>query len=65
MTPGVDDDVDGFDDFPETHLEDDDYEDFVAREFDPEGRLKGDPPIGWIIGLSIVLLAVLFVVLFL
>lgn len=44
-----------------THLDDDEYEEFLAKEFDADGRLKGDPRVGWFIGLGIVLLAVLAV----
>jgi len=58
-----DDDVDGFDDFPETSLEDEDYDDFLAREFDAEGRLRGEPRVAWFIGLAVVLLAALALVL--
>ena len=59
-----DEDVEGFDDYPETSLEDDDYDDFLAREFDREGRIRGEPPVAWFIGLAIVLLAALAIVLF-
>ena len=56
-----DDDIEGFDDFPETYLEDEDYDEFLRKEFDAEGRVKGDPPVGWAIGLAIVLLGLILV----
>ena len=59
-----DDDIEGFDDFPETSLDDEDYDDYLAREFDREGRVRGEPPVGWFIGLAVVLLAALAIVLF-
>jgi len=34
-----------FDDLPETHLEEDDYDDFVRREFDADGGLRGPLPV--------------------
>lgn len=49
-------DDDGDLDLPSTHLDDEDYDAFVAREFDARGRVKGDPPIGRIV---LVLLAVI------
>ncbi len=33
------------DDYPSTHLDDDDYDEFLAREFDGEGRLRDGPPV--------------------
>lgn len=59
------DDIDGFDDFPATHLEDDDYDDFVSQEFDEDGRLRGEPRVAWAIGLAIVLLLAVFVMILL
>ena len=59
-----DDEGEGFDDFPETSLEDEDYDEFLAREFDAEGRLRGEPRVAWFIGLAIVLLAALAILLF-
>ena len=59
-----DDDIEGFDDFPETSLDDEDYDEFLSREFDREGRTRGEPPVGRYIGLAIVLLAALAIVLF-
>lgn len=58
-------DIDGFDDFPETELDDEDYDEFVAREFDPDGALKGEPRVAWVIGLAIVLLLAVAFFLFL
>jgi len=51
------------DDFPTTHLEDDDYEDFLAREFDREGGLRGELPVVRIILAIVGILVVLAVVL--
>lgn len=59
--PGNDEDIDGFDDFPVTHLEDDEYDEFLSKEFDADGRLRGEPRVRWAIGLAIVLLLVLIV----
>ena len=51
------DDVEGFDDVPTTHLADDEYEEFVAGEFDAQGREKRDPPVTAIlIGLTALIL---------
>jgi hypothetical protein len=59
---GGDDDADGFDDLPETHLEDDDYDEFVRREFDAGGHLKEGPPVTVILVVLIILvLAIAFV----
>lgn len=56
-------DVEGFDDVPATHLADDEYEEFVALEFDAEGREKGAPPITAILlGLTVLILVVWLVV---
>ena len=42
-------DDDSYDDVPQTHLDDDSYEEFLNREFDGRGRLRGAPPVGlWI-----------------
>ena len=57
-----DEDIDGFDDFPVTHLEDEEYDEFLSKEFDGDGRLRGEPRVRWVIGLAIVLLLVLIVV---
>jgi hypothetical protein len=56
-------DVEGFDDVPETHLSDEAYEEFVASEFDAEGREKKAPPVTAIlIGLTVLILVVWFLV---
>lgn len=58
--PGVDlHEDDGDEDFDEpfTHLDDEDYEEFVGRTFGRDGKERGDPPIGKI--LLLVLLAIL------
>jgi len=52
-----------FDDYPETHLDDDEYDEFVASEFDDKGRLKGTPPVPLIIGLIVVAILMFAVVL--
>ncbi len=53
-----------FDDYPETHLDDDEYDEFIASEFDDKGRLKGPPPVALIIGLIVVAILMVAVVLF-
>ncbi len=50
------DDGDGFDDLPSTHLDDDEYNEYLAREFDSVGGVKGDPPVGLWIGILIAIL---------
>lgn len=52
------------DDFPETHLDDEDYDDFLAREFDPDGRLRDGPPVTRFLIMAIVLLALTLFLLF-
>jgi hypothetical protein len=47
------------DDYPDTQLDDDEYEAFLAREFDSQGRAKGDPPIGRYVAFAVVALIVL------
>ncbi len=56
--------TDDFDDLPETHLDDEDYDEFLAREFDSEGHVRGDPPVTRFLVMLIVLLALLAVILF-
>ncbi len=63
MAPSSVDDDDGDFDEPETHLDDDAYEEFVAREFRGDGAVRGDPPIGAIVLLIVLSLLVLAVVL--
>ncbi len=53
---------DDFDDYPDTHFDDDEYDAFVASEFDDQGRLKGPPPVGLIIGLIIAVILIVAVV---
>ena len=52
MVPGLDSDHhDDADDFDEAgiDLDDDAYDEFVAREFDRDGQLRDGPPVGrWI-----------------
>ena len=63
--PSADGD-DGFDDIPATHMEDDEYEQFVAGEIDSKGRVKGDPPVTAILlGLTVAILIVCVLVYFL
>lgn len=58
--PGEDD---GFDDLPATHMGDAEYDEFVASEFDAEGREKGPPPVTAILlGLTALILVVWFLV---
>ncbi len=56
---------DGFDDFPATHLEDEEYAEFLSQEFDAEGHLRGEPRVGRAIGLVIVVLVILFLLILL
>jgi hypothetical protein len=57
--PSQDGDGDEFDDIPSTHMEDDEYDRFVASEIDSQGRVKGDPPVTAILlGLTAAILIV-------
>jgi hypothetical protein len=57
-------DPDDFDDLPSTHLEDDEYEAFLRRELDAEGRPRESLPVTAIlVALIVVVLALAFVVL--
>ena len=49
------------DDFPDTHLDDDEYDAFLAREFDAQGRAKGDPQIARYVALAVLALIILAV----
>lgn len=53
------------DEYPDTHLDDDAYDEFLQREFDADGRLKDGPPVTRFLILAIVLLACLMLILFL
>ena len=64
MTPRFDDGVDD-DDLPSTHLDDDDYEAFLEREFDSAGGLRGELPVARIIVGIVAILLVLAAMLFL
>ena len=55
-------DPDDFDDLPETHLEDEDYEAFVRRELDDRGRPRGTPKVTAIILLLILVVLAVAVV---
>ena len=57
-------DDDDFDDIPDTHLDDEAYAEFLAREFDGDGRLKDGPPVTRFLIMAIVLLALLMFILF-
>lgn len=56
---------DDFDDLPSTHLDDDAYEEFLARELDPQGRVRGEPRVALWLGVGIAALVVLALWLFL
>lgn len=57
-------DDDDFDDLPSTHLDDDEYEAFLDREMDGRGKLRGTPPVGWILlVLGLIVLGLAFVIL--
>jgi hypothetical protein len=57
-------DPEDFDDLPETHLDDEDYEAFLERELDAQGRPKGPAPVTTILIVVIVaVLALAFVLL--
>ncbi len=49
------------DDYPSTHLDDDEYDAFLASEFDAHGRAKGEPPIARYVALAVLALVVLAV----
>jgi hypothetical protein len=56
---GRDDDDADDDDLPSTHMTDAEYEAYAAKEFDAQGREKGDPPVAAIlIGITLVLILV-------
>ncbi len=52
----ADGDADDFDDYPATHLDEEDYEAFLERELDSRGGLRGAPRVGLIILVLIVIL---------
>lgn len=57
-------DPDDFDDLPSTSLDDDAYDEFLAREFDADGQLRDERSITRFILLAIAVLAVAMVLLF-
>lgn len=57
--PDADDD---FDDVPQTHLDDEAYEEFLERELDHEGNVRGPPPVTLIILVLIVIVLAVAVV---
>ena len=48
---------DDFDDLPQTHLDDEAYEEFLERELDAQGNVRGTPPV------TVILLVLIVVVL--
>lgn len=58
----VDDDDDDFDDLPQTHLDDEAYEEFLQRELDGAGRPRGIPPVAVVILVLAVLVLAIAVV---
>ncbi|MDA1194437.1 MAG: hypothetical protein O2894_04570 [Planctomycetota bacterium] len=56
---------DDFDDFPETHLDDDEYAAYLEREFDADGGVRAGPPVARFILMLIVLLSLVILLLFL
>ena len=61
--PSADGEDDGFDDVPATHMEDAEYEEYVASEFDAKGREKSAPPVtAVLIGLTAAILVVWWLV---
>ena len=57
-------DADDFDDLPQTHLDDDAYEEFLKRELDGAGRFRGVPPVAVVIlVLAVLVLAIAVVIL--
>ena len=44
---------------PPTHLDDEDYDAFLSREFDARGHIKGDPPIARYVVIAVIGLIVL------
>jgi hypothetical protein len=53
---------DDFDDLPQTHLDDDAYEEFLQRELDGAGRPRGIPPVAIVILVLVVLVLAVAVV---
>ena len=49
------------DDFPQTSMDDDAYDEYVKREFGADGGVKGDPPVATIIWVAILLVLVVAV----
>ena len=57
-------DADDFDDLPQTHLDDDAYEEFLKRELDDAGNFRGVPPVAVVIlVLAVLVLAIAVVIL--
>lgn len=56
--------ADDFDDLPQTHLDDDAYEEFLKRELDDAGNFRGVPPVAVVIlVLAVLVLAIAVVIL--
>ena len=50
-------------DFPQTHLDDDAYDEFVKQEFDGAGSVRGGPRVGlvlFLLGVLVLAIAVLW-----
>ena len=66
MPPGrgttVGDEDDDFDDLPQTHLDDEAYEEFLQREMDGAGRPRGVPPVAVVILVLVVIILAIAVV---
>lgn len=58
----TDGDDDDFDDLPQTHLDDEAYEEFLERELDGSGRPRGLPPVAIVILVLAVLVLAIAVV---
>ena len=56
--------MEGFDDLPETHLEDDEYEAFLDREFGSDGTPRGGPAVGVVILVIVLVVLAIAVVVF-
>ena len=56
------DDEDDFDDLPQTHLDDEAYEEFLKRELDGSGRQRSLPPVAIVILVLVVLVLAIAVV---
>ena len=62
LAPPPDVTDDDFDDLPQTHLDDEAYEEFLKRELDGTGRPRGVPPVAIILVVLVVLVLAIAVV---